>query len=477
MRPYRACLKGALRKGRYRERMSRNAAWVRWAAAPAGLLLAIAATAQTSGPSAEVAPAPATASPTLSLNQAIARAMANQPAFAAAKSEQRALALERTNARAALLPSVTYHNEAIYTQANGVPTSRIGETTNAPAPIFIANNSVREYASQAVIDEAIGFGSLAAIHLADANAARAQAELEISRRGLVSAVVALYYGASSGRDKVRIAQRALEEADRFVKITQQREAARQAAHLDVLKAQLQQEQATRQLEEAQLAVEKAKLELGVLLYPDPATPYVLATLPAPTPLPEQAEVDALTMKNNPELRSALASLQVSHAQTSASKAALLPQLGLNFTYGIDATNFGVNGPDGIHNLGYSMSARLDIPVWNWLSSERIVKANHIREGAAKVEAAAAQRQLAANLPEFYAEARTASEQVTSLSESVMIARESLRLTNLRYQDGDSSVLEVVDAQNTLVAAEIAAVDGRVRYQIALANLQTLTGKL
>ena len=39
------------------------------------------------------------------------------------------------------------------------------------------------------------------------------------------------------------------------------------------------------------------------------------------------------------------------------------------------------------------------------------------------------------------------------------------------------VLVVVDAQTTLATAENAQIEGRVRYRLALANLQTLTGKL
>jgi outer membrane protein TolC len=39
------------------------------------------------------------------------------------------------------------------------------------------------------------------------------------------------------------------------------------------------------------------------------------------------------------------------------------------------------------------------------------------------------------------------------------------------------VLEVVDAQNALTAAENARDDGTLRYQTALADLQTLTGTL
>jgi outer membrane protein TolC len=38
-------------------------------------------------------------------------------------------------------------------------------------------------------------------------------------------------------------------------------------------------------------------------------------------------------------------------------------------------------------------------------------------------------------------------------------------------------LEVVDAQTTAALAETAYEDGAVRYRVALANLQTLTGEL
>lgn len=414
---------------------------------------------------------------TLTLEQAISRASANEAVFAAASAERQVLRLEKTTARVAFLPTATYHNQAIYTQPNGVPASRIGQTADAPSPIFIANNAVREYASQAVFSETLGLGQFAAIRLADANAARAEAELEIARRGLVSTVVSLYYGIGEGESKVTVAQRALDEAAHFVDITQKRETAREAAHADVLKAQLQQQQRTRELADAVLAQSKARLELAVLLYPDPATPFSLAPSEAPSPLPERGSVQALAGKNNPELRSALASFQVSQAETSASRTALLPELALNFTYGIDATNFAVDGRDGIHNLGYSMSAQLDIPVFDWLSTERKIKASRLRESAAKVALTAAQRRSVADLSEYYAEAEAASKQLASLDASIGLARESLRLTNLRYVDGESTVLEVVDAQGTLTAAENAQIDGRIRYQLALANLHTLTGKL
>ena len=412
----------------------------------------------------------------LTLDQVLARAQANEPGFAVASAESQVAGLERKNARAALLPTATYHNQVIYTQPNGVPASRIGQTAASPSPIFIANNAVREYASQGVFNETIGFAQLAAVRLADATAARAAAEFEVQRRGLVSTVVSLFYAVVSGRQKVAIATEANGESEQFLDIATKREAAREAAHADVLKAQLQQQQRRRELADAETSLAKQQIELGALLYPDPLTPYTLQAA-EPALLPDRAGINALARQNNPELRSALASVQVSQAETYGARAALAPDLALNFTYGIDATNFGVNGPDGIHNLGYSMSAALDIPVWDWLVTERKIKVARLREGAAQIALTAAQRRLLANLAQFYAEAETADRQLASLDESVVTARESLRLTRLRYVDGESTVLEVVDAQNTLFAAQNARVDGQVRYRLALANVQTLTGKL
>ncbi|MBV8114755.1 MAG: TolC family protein, partial [Silvibacterium sp.] len=219
------------------------------------------------------------------------------------------------------------------------------------------------------------------------------------------------------------------------------------------------------------------LELGVLLYPDPGTPFTLADEPAPPALPERQDVEAAARANNPEMRSALAAMQASQAETQAAWAGLLPDLALNYTYGIDAPQLAANGPGRARNLGYSASATVDIPVWDWLTSERKVKEAHIRSAATKVALTATQRRLLADLTEFYNEADTARRQLASLDASVTDARESLRLTNLRYVNGEGTVLEVVDAQSTLVTTENARADGLVRYHLALAQLQTLTGRL
>jgi len=84
--------------------------------------------------------------------------------------------------------------------------------------------------------------------------------------------------------------------------------------------------------------------------------------------------------------------------------------------------------------------------------------------AARVALTVTQRQLIAQLEEAYSEATTARDQLASLDLSAATAEESLRLTKLRYSEGEATVLEVVDAQNAFVSAENAREDGRVRIR-------------
>jgi outer membrane protein TolC len=92
-----------------------------------------------------------------------------------------------------------------------------------------------------------------------------------------------------------------------------------------------------------------------------------------------------------------------------------------------------------------------------------------------VEVSFTQRQLLAKLRTLYDEAQTGRAELDSLNQSADLAAESLRLTTLRYQSGEATVLEVVDAQNTATLMRNAFSDGQSRYRVALANLQTLTG--
>jgi outer membrane protein TolC len=114
-------------------------------------------------------------------------------------------------------------------------------------------------------------------------------------------------------------------------------------------------------------------------------------------------------------------------------------------------------------------------VWDWGANRSKLRQARLRVQQARVDLSFTQRQLLANLNAFYQEAEAAGSQLDSLRRSLDLSAESLRLTLLRYQAGEVTVLEVADAQTTLVLARNAYDDGLVRYSVALAGLQTLTG--
>jgi outer membrane protein TolC len=426
-------------------------------------------------PSAPAAPAPGA----ITLEDALTRARANEPAFAAAVAANKVAALDHSIARSALLPSVVYHNQYLYTQPAHGPTQSANASAAATTsvPRFIGNNSVHEYTSQGVVSETIGVQQVTAVAQASAAEAVASAELEIAHRGLVVTVTGLYYSALETEHKMAVAQRALDEANSFTQLTQHREDAREAAHADVVKSQLEQQQREREFADAKLLSEKARLDLAVLLFSDPHTPYMLVDFTSAPALASKDEIEAAAAKNNAELRSALASMRAANLSVAAARAAYVPDLGLNFNYGIDAPEFAAHGPDGTRNLGYSATATLDIPVWDWFATHDRIKQKTALRDSAKVTLTATQRRLVAELDEYYDEATLARDQLQSLEQSAATARESLRLMRLRYSAGEGTVLEVVDAQNSVVAAETAREDGILRYQTALANLQILTGTM
>jgi outer membrane protein TolC len=411
--------------------------------------------------------------PPITLDEAIRRAQAVETTYGAAVADAGVAQAQRGIARSALLPGVVYHNQFIYTQGQTVL------LTQSTSPVrFIANNAIHEYISQGVVTETIGGAGVANYRRIDAEAAAARARLEVSRRGLVATVVGNYYGVLAADAKVAVANRALAEASHFGTITRQREAGGEVAHADTVRADLQQQQRQRELNDAVLAADKAHIDLGVLLFPDPTTPYSLAAaLDQMPPLPTRAEIDAAAKSNNPDVRAAFETLRAANLEVTATRFAYAPDLSLNYAYGIDAPQFAIHAPDGTRNLGYSAWGTLDIPVWDWFATHNRVKQSTIRRTLAKTELTVTQRRLIASLDELYKEASVSQAQMTLFDQSVQTATESLHLTNLRYTAGEGTVLEVVDAQNSLVSAESSRADGAVRYYIALANLQTLTGNM
>jgi outer membrane protein TolC len=417
-----------------------------------------------------------TAPLTITFQDALHRARQNSPEYRSALTDLGLAREDRVQARASLLPDVNYNTSYIYSQGTGSLTRNCQTTVVGCPPFrFIANNAVHEYASQANVHEAVSLTNLADYRRSSAVLAQARARSEIAARGLVLTLTQAYYGLVVAQRKYANEQRAASEAARFLDISQKLEKGGEVAHADVLKASIQAQQQQRDLQEALIAMERSRLDLAVILFRDFNQNFtVVDDLQNPEPLPSLTEVAAAGQKNNPDLRAASAVYEASRHEVTAAWGGLLPSLSLDYFYGIDATHFAIS-TDGIRNLGYSTVATLQIPIFSWGADRSKLKQAELRRDQAHVELNFAHRQLLSHLRQFYNEAEIARSAMESLASSADLAAESLRLTTLRYQAGESTVLEVVDAQNTLTQARNAYDDGQSRYRVALANVQTLTG--
>src|SRR3954453_7471845 len=152
---------------------------------------------------------PATETPiVITLQEAIKRAQTTEPNFANALANAHIAGLDKSIARAGLLPTARFNGQGLYVQPNGLREVGGEGVVNTNPKFVSADARPREYIAQGVIEETVSLGGIANLRRANAANAVAKAELEIARRGLVAAVTGLYYGVSSADHKFSIAQQA-----------------------------------------------------------------------------------------------------------------------------------------------------------------------------------------------------------------------------------------------------------------------------
>jgi outer membrane protein TolC len=372
---------------------------------------------------------------------------------------------DTVQARAALLPIGQAQSGYIYTQPNGTDTG-----------VFVPNNGPHVYIDQLNVHADYDFGLRAEYRKTMAAEAVAKAKKDIAERGLIATVSQDYYAMLSAQRKIANAQTSLKEARDFQDLTEKQERGGEAAVVDVVKAKLQVRQRERDIQDTQAAFEKARMAFAVILFPTYNVAFGVADDIENAPkLPDRADVQSMAAKNSPDIRAAEATLRQSNFGVQAARAAYLPALTFDYFFGIQANYFAIHDPAGNNQLGSSVSAQLNIPIWNWGATRSKVKQAELEVQKAKNDLSLTQRTLLSALDTYYTEARVAMTQIESLRDSLTLNTQNLRLTRLRYTAGESIAQEVVDAQNGLTDARNAFEDGLLRYRLAVANLQTLTG--
>jgi outer membrane protein len=413
---------------------------------------------------------------TITLQDALQRAQKIYSQYLSTATDAQVAREDALQARNAMLPSFGYTQQYLGTQGNG----------KTPSGRFVTNDGVHVYRLWGVMhqDMPAGFFTGASYKRAQAAAALAQAKQEIARRGLVVTVTKNFYTLIAAQRKYASAQQTADQALHFFEDATKLEKGGEVAHADVVKAQLQFNQQKVALREAELAMNNAHLALAVMVSPTFDENFTAVDdmdhMPVLPPMPELREMAA---RENQDIRAAMQTLLQANADVSIARAGYFPTFTLDAVYGIEANAIALHsaaaaakdlGP--LPNLGYFVTASANVPIWNWGTTRSKLKQAQLRRAQARADLTQTQREALSNFYSFYNEADAAHSEVTMLRDAAEEAAESLRLTTLRYQAGEATALEVVDAQTALAGARNALDDGEARYRVALASLQTLTGQ-
>jgi len=411
----------------------------------------------------------------ITLSDALQRARQNDAQFQSSVADAALAREDRVQAKAGFFPSISQTTQFLGNSPNGVnPNGR-----------FVSMDGVEMYRFWGVAHQEISANllTLAPLHRAQAAEAAALAQVEVAQRGLTVTVTRNYYALVAAERKYAATQLFVQQAARFLEITQQQERGGLVPHSDVVKAEIQFRQQQQSYADATLAMENARLVLAVLLFPTLNENFtVVDDLSAAPPLPPFADARAMAAKNNPELRAAEETLRAAGEDVHTAQNAFYPTFVVDAVYGIEANEFALHSAIAaepqlgiLPNLGYFITLNLNVPVWDWGGLRSKLHQSETRRRQAQVTLSQTQRQLVSRLYSLYNEALTARAATDNLQHVADLSTEHLRLTALRYQAGESTAFEVVDAQNTAVQARNALDDAQTRYRVALSELQTLTG--
>lgn len=425
------------------------------------ICLALSSKAQTSDPNT-----------TLTLDDALRLANAQVSTFQSAGLNERIAAEDLRQAQAAFLPKVSVPLSYIYTSpALGLPP---GEPR---VPSFIANNAISEYEALVNVSGDFDVAGRLRASLARNRAllAAARAGTEVARRALAQAVIEAYYGLALANVEHRAAEGNLRAAEEFEKITSLLLSGGEVAPVDLTRAQLQTLTRRDELERARVNAEVAAGALRVFLGYQFTRPLITTDLALALPVAseyEQFRVDDISRR--PEFTQLEQQLLAAREDIKIARADRLPSLSYSINGGFDTDS--LHGPRLKEHSGVSAGISLNIPIFDWGASR-----SRERQARLRLEIAATERTLALRgfTQQFYAarsQAASAAARINIAREGVSKAEDNVAASIARYRAGEAQIVEVTDAQTTLVSQRTALYQAIFDYQTALARLKLATGQ-
>jgi outer membrane protein TolC len=184
----------------------------------------------------------------------------------------------------------------------------------------------------------------------------------------------------------------------------------------------------------------------------------------------QEEVIRLAMMHRPEMARARFSLESAKVRSRGARSEFLPRLDLFGSVGVSSSNL-TNG-----SADYAIGASLTFNLFDAGRKARIAQARAAEDmAAAEQEQTASQIRL--DVVRAYQQYVSAREQVAVASRAADQAAEVLRIVRDRYQEGLTTITEVLRAETALVRTRLAVLRARHDHYVGYAGVLMASGRL
>ena len=425
--------------------------------------------------------APLGAQGQLSLKETVATALAGHPSIEAGRSGVRAAEARIGEARGGYLPKVNYSETFLRSNNPVVVFSSLltqHQFTEANFALGRLNrpDALNNFQSQLTLDQPIYDAGQTKLAMQSAKLGRdiSEEDRRLAEQQVIANAVRAYYGVLLAEEHLKVASEAVRSAEADLNRAQAlREAGMSTAagalsiqvHLAAMREQQIRPQAD--LEVAQAALNEA-LGLPLETKHNLTTPLKAASMPALQPA--AYEEDGIEFR--PEARQTRLAVRLAETQGAAARASYLPQVVAHGAFEADRQNFFSKG-------GANWTAAVTLR-WNIFNggSDR-ARADEAEFGLQRARAIRkrAESQIRLNVRRAWADYRAAAQRIEVAEAAVAQAEESLRITKNRFENGLSSVTDLLRTETAVLEARSRQLAAVYDQRLAAVNLALAAGTL
>ena len=421
-----------------------------------------------------IPPAAAQEARPMTADEAVAIALAANPAVSGAAEAIVQAELDRKDAITNFLPklSTTYS----YTRLNRTPVATFG-----PLPPILPDAVTTPIGTDTVQHQAFTlrqtlFNGGQFTHLyrvAQENRRRTASDLEAVRQSLAADVKSACYGVLAAQRSAEIARESEALARQHLKVAQEHFANGFVTRADVLKTEVFLAQASQAILDADRDLALAEAGFNVLLNRPIETPVVLAD--TGEPLPEtRTLMDARekALAGRPDLRALESLLAMAEANISISKSAYWPTV----TFQADLTNDrGSSASPSSWTTAWDAMLTVDFTIWDWRSTRNKVDRTRSEHAKLEEDTKLLRRQVELEAESAWRTLKTAERSIATARTGMEAARENLRVATILYREGMGTTTDVLDAQTALSQARNAYYQALYACHAAAGELDRATG--